>query len=202
MGVIIPQQYAAQVAAAAKTLGIPDAVVGEQIATESEFNPNAVSPAGAQGIAQFEPGTWATWGHGSPFNADDAFAAYTAYMGSLLKQFGGNLRDALAAYNAGPGNLSAGYGYADGIISQAGAQNVTGSTGGGGVAGAAAGVASGVLGQLIQLPDQVTGLFTALEKPVQALLWFINPSNWARILSGGLGVLLLIAGLVTLGLAV
>lgn len=203
MGVIIPQQYLSQVDAAARTLGIPSAVVGEQIATESSFDPNAVSPAGAQGIAQFEPGTWATWGHGSPFNADDAFAAYTAYMGSLLKQFKGNLRDALAAYNAGPGNLAAGYGYADGIINQAGAQNVTGSTtAGGGAAGVAGGIASGVFGQLLQLPDQVTGFFTALEKPVQALLWFINPTNWARVISGGLGVLLLIAGLVTLGLAV
>lgn len=191
MGVIIPMQYQSQVDAAAKALGVDPAVVATQIDDESGFDPNARSPVGAEGIAQFMPGTWATWGHGSPWNPDDAFAAYTAYMGHLLKQFNGSLRDALAAYNAGPNNLRAGYGYADKIIKQAGAQNVHGGASD-----------QSLFGQLIQLPDQVTNLFTALEKPAEALAWFINPSNWARILAGALGVLLLIAGLVTLGLAV
>lgn len=192
MGVIIPQQYNALVVAAAKAIGVDPAVVGAQISDESSWDPHALSPTGAEGIAQFEPDTWKTWGNGGdPYNPNDAFPAYARYMSDLLHQFNGNLRDALAAYNAGPNNLSAGYGYADKIISQAGANNVTVPPGN-----------NNLFGQLIQLPDQVTGLFTAMEKPVQALAWFINPSNWARILSGGLGVLLLIAGLVTLGLAV
>ena len=192
MGVIIPQQYNALVVAAAKVIGIDPAVAGAQLADESSWDPHALSPTGAEGIAQFEPATWATWGNGGdPYNPSDAIPAYGRYMAALMKQFHGNLRDALAAYNAGPNNLAAGYGYADKIISQAGANNVTVPPS-----------SSSLLGQIIQLPDQVTGLFTAMEKPMQSLAWFINPSNWARLLSGGLGVLLLIAGLVTLGLAV
>jgi hypothetical protein len=57
------------------------------------------------------------------------------------------------------------------------------------------------LGNLLQLPSQVTDFLTALEKPVQGLMWFVNPANWARIIAGFFGFLLLGAGLITLGLA-
>lgn len=60
---------------------------------------------------------------------------------------------------------------------------------------------TGAVGQILSLPDQITGLFSALEKPVQAAAWFINPANWARMLAGFIGVLLLMAGLITLGMA-
>lgn len=74
---------------------------------------------------------------------------------------------------------------------------------GGGLAGAIAGSQDqgSLAGQLLQLPSQITDFLTALEKPVQALMWFINPGNWARIVAGVFGFLLLGAGLVTLGLA-
>lgn len=190
----VPAQYAADVDAAAKALGISAGIVAAQIDDESSWNPNAVSPAGAQGIAQFEPGTWKEYGHGSPFDPTAAFAAYTAYMSELIRHYKGNLRDALAAYNAGGANLAAGYGYADKILAQADAANAQ--------AQANSPDQGGLFGQLLQLPDQVTNFFTALEKPVQGLAWFINPTNWARILAGGLGAVLLIAGLVAIGLAV
>lgn len=61
--------------------------------------------------------------------------------------------------------------------------------------------ASGALGQLLQLPSQITGFFTALEQPVKAALWLVNPTNWARIMAGAFGFLLLAAGLITLGMA-
>jgi hypothetical protein len=121
------------VANAASFTGLPESVVAAQISDESGFNPNAVSPTGADGIAQFEPDTWATWGNGSPFNPSDAFVAYQRFMRSLLRQFNGNVRDALAAYNAGPGNISAGMGYADSILSAANQSiSVTAAQGSGG----------------------------------------------------------------------
>lgn len=122
----VPAQYQGMVDAAATALGIPASVVAAQINLESGFDPGAVSPAGAEGMAQFMPGTFASYGVGSPFNPTDAMNAYTAYMRSLLNQFGGNLQDALAAYNAGPGNIGAGMGYANQILSAAGTGNVTG----------------------------------------------------------------------------
>lgn len=200
MTVSIPAQYQGPVSDIAHQLGIPIDVVAEQIDTESGWNPRAVSSAGAEGLTQFEPGTWAQYGHGDPFDASASLAAYAAYMGALLHDYKGDIRKALAAYNAGGANLSAGYGYADGILRKAGATGAQATSGGGG--STASQLAGGFFGSLIQLPDQVTGLFTALEKPVQGLAWFLNPTNWARILSGGLGVLLLIAGLFTLGMAV
>lgn len=120
MTVSVPSQYKLYVTNAANTLGISPDIVAAQIQYESNWSTTAVSPAGAEGIAQFMPGTWKSYGSGSPFNAADAFAAYTKYMGVLLRQENGNVRDALAAYNAGPGNLKAGYGYADHILKVAG----------------------------------------------------------------------------------
>lgn len=115
----VPAQYQGLVNSAAAQLGIPAGVVAAQIELESGWNPQAVSPTGAQGLAQFEPGTWATYGSGSPFDPAAAFAAYVKYMGVLLRQEG-NLQNALAAYNAGPGNIAAGQGYANTILSRAG----------------------------------------------------------------------------------
>jgi lysozyme-like protein len=69
------------------------------------------------------------------------------------------------------------------------------------IASGAAGAVGSLVGQVLGLPSQVTGLFTALERPVQALMWIINPANVARVIAGVLGFLLLGAGLITLGLA-
>lgn len=120
MAVTVPSQYKLYVTHAANTLGISPDIVAAQIEYESSWDPTITSPAGAEGIAQFLPGTFKEYGTGSPFNVADAFNAYENYMGTLLKQFNGNVREALAAYNAGPGNLKAGYGYADHILSVAG----------------------------------------------------------------------------------
>src|SRR5258708_39320334 len=116
----IPRRYRGLVLAAAAASGLPLKVVAAQIADESGWNPRAVSSTGAQGIAQFEPYTWQSWGHGDPFNPADAFPAYGRFMGYLLKQQRGDIRNALAAYNAGSGNLRAGYGYAERILAAAG----------------------------------------------------------------------------------
>ena len=74
--------------------------------TESGGNNNAVSPAGAQGPYPFEPGTWARWGQGSPFNATAARAAASRYLNYLLQMFGGDVAKALAGYNWGEGRVA------------------------------------------------------------------------------------------------
>ena len=116
----VPQRYRRLVSAASRKSGVPVPVVAAQIDLESGWDPSVTSPAGAEGIAQFEPGTWDKWGKGSPFVPRDAFPAYGRFMGYLLGQEQGDLRRALAAYNAGEGNVPAGYPYADEILSAAG----------------------------------------------------------------------------------
>lgn len=59
------------------------------------------SPAGAQGLAQFMPGTWAMYGNGSPYDPDAALEAWGRYMSHLLSVFGGRYDLALAGYNWG-----------------------------------------------------------------------------------------------------
>lgn len=117
---------------AAAQLGIPAEVVAAQIFLESSWNPNAVSQTGAQGLTQFEPGTWAEFGAGgNPFDPQASFNAYVRYMKNLLNVEGGDLQKTLAAYNAGPGNINAGMGYANQIMSTAGTGTTVAATGGG-----------------------------------------------------------------------
>lgn len=193
MSLVIPHQYLADVQAAAKATGLPADVVGAQVYTESNFNPDAVSPTGAQGIVQFEPDTWETYGSGSPFNVSDAFAAYAKYMKSLLKDEHGNVRNALAAYNAGPGNLAAGYGYADHILGLAKASPDL-------LADVGKDVKSAV-GGLLSLPSSVTGFLSDLEKPVQGAMWLVDPGHWVRILAGIAGFFFLGFGLLAMAKA-
>lgn len=117
----IPANQQGLISHAAQQTGLPESLVAAQVNMESGFNPHAVSPAGAQGEFQFMPGTFRSQGTGgSPFNPNDEVHAYVKLMSSLLHQYRGNVRNALAAYNAGPGNLGAGLGYADKILSAAG----------------------------------------------------------------------------------
>lgn len=68
---------------------------------ESRFRIRAVSPAGAQGVAQFMPGTARERGLADPFDPEQAIAASAALLADLRRQFG-NLGLAAAAYNGGP----------------------------------------------------------------------------------------------------
>jgi Transglycosylase SLT domain len=73
---------------------------------ESRFNASAVSPKGAQGIAQFMPRTADFRGLADPFEPIAALHHAASYLSDLRKQFG-NLGLAAAGYNAGPGRVSA-----------------------------------------------------------------------------------------------
>lgn len=72
---------------------------------ESRFDANALSPVGAEGIAQFMPGTAKLRGLADPFDIDQAIPASARYLGELKRNFG-NFGLAAAAYNAGENRVS------------------------------------------------------------------------------------------------
>jgi soluble lytic murein transglycosylase-like protein len=84
--------------------GISPVYFVRQIYAESGFNPNAYSPAGAVGIAQFLPSTAAGLGI-NPYDPVSALDGAAKYMARLSNQFGGDYAKALAAYNAGSGTV-------------------------------------------------------------------------------------------------
>jgi hypothetical protein len=88
------------VEASAKAEGLPADFFTKLIWRESSFRPNAVSPAGAQGVAQFMPGTASDRGLIDPFDPASAIPASAKFLGELKRRFG-NLGLAAAAYNAG-----------------------------------------------------------------------------------------------------
>jgi hypothetical protein len=101
----VPARFAAPIATAAQRWNVSAALLAAQLYAESNFNPFAVSPTGARGIAQFEPGTAAAYGLRNPFDAARSIDAQGHLMRDLLRQFG-SVPLALAAYNAGPGAVA------------------------------------------------------------------------------------------------
>jgi hypothetical protein len=97
----VPPAYAETIARAAMRWNVAAALIGAQLYAESNFNPFAVSGAGARGIAQFMPGAAHTYGLANPFDAAASIDAQAHLMRDLLRRFG-SVSLALAAYNAGP----------------------------------------------------------------------------------------------------
>jgi hypothetical protein len=85
--------------------GLPLELFTRLIWQESRFNPNAKSPKGAMGIAQFMPRTAAGRGLADPFEPLTALRESAAYLAELRITFKGNLGLAVAGYNAGPGRI-------------------------------------------------------------------------------------------------
>ena len=103
----VTHPYARHVADAARRFGIPDAWIWAVMHVESAGNPSAVSRAGAMGLMQIMPGTWAQlrarYGFGiDPFDVRDNIMAGAAYLREMHDRYG-NASAMLAAYNAGPG---------------------------------------------------------------------------------------------------
>lgn len=219
---VVPVQYQAMVNQAALDSGVPVNVVIAQINLESGFNPTARSSAGAEGIAQFLPSTFASYGTGSPYNPADAFKAYAAFMKHLLAEFNGNLRDALAAYNAGPGNIQAGMGYANKILAAAsvsGVGNLFGNpvVGPNGVVGGGPSnvttngqQALGTFGNIVTdigsagltgingVTNAIGGIVKDVSTGLNMFSLLFRPSFWLRVGAFVAGVILFIIGGITL----
>ena len=99
----VPPRFHDPIAKAALRWNVPMNVLAAQLYAESGFNPFARSPAGAEGIAQFMPGTADAYGLRNPFDPVAAIDAQAHLMSDLLKQFDGKVALALAGYNAGAG---------------------------------------------------------------------------------------------------
>jgi hypothetical protein len=102
----VPARFRAALLRAAVRWNVSAAMLAAQLMAESNFDPYATSPAGAQGIAQFIPGTAAAYGLEDPFDPDEAIDAQAHLMHDLLAQLG-SPQLALAAYNAGPAPVEA-----------------------------------------------------------------------------------------------
>ena len=90
----------------AQAAGMNPDIFERQIQEESGFNPRALSPAGAEGIAQFMPAVAASLGV-DPWNPVSALAGAARLMASYLRKYKGDYAKALAAYNAGAGRIDA-----------------------------------------------------------------------------------------------
>ncbi len=97
---VFASDICAVISSNARDHAIPESFLARLIWKESLFDPGAVSPKGAQGIAQFMPGTARLRGLDDPFDAKAALTASAAYLSELKSSFG-NLGFAAAAYNAG-----------------------------------------------------------------------------------------------------
>jgi hypothetical protein len=102
----VPAPYRAPILQSAGRWNVSPGLLAAQLMAESGFNPRAVSPAGAQGIAQFMPGTAASYGLRDPFDPVAAIDAQAYLMSDLLRGFR-SVPLALAAYNAGSGAVGA-----------------------------------------------------------------------------------------------
>jgi len=95
------------VAEAAQAYHVRPELVQAVIDAESRGDPSAVSRAGAEGLMQLMPATSEQYGVFNPFDPQANVNGGTHYLADLLRRYRGNLRLALAAYNAGPGAVSA-----------------------------------------------------------------------------------------------
>lgn len=101
----IPTTYDRYIEEAAKKYNINKNLIRSVILHESNFDSKAVSRAGAQGLMQLMPATAIGLGVIDSFDAKQNIEGGTRYLSYMLDRYHGDLILALAAYNAGPGNV-------------------------------------------------------------------------------------------------
>ena len=99
-----PQPFDAIVRRVATEHSLDPNLLHAILIVESAYRPDAVSRAGAQGLAQLMPGTARDLGVDDPFNPEQNVAGGGAYIAGMLERYR-DVRLALAAYNAGPGRV-------------------------------------------------------------------------------------------------
>lgn len=115
-------EWEKEIISASKVAELSSPLLAAQLDTESQWNPNAKSPVGAGGLAQFMPDTWAKYSHGKPVT--DPIASIRAqgeYLRDLHKDVAAVAKSSktseadlvFAAYNAGPGAVQAAGGVPD-----------------------------------------------------------------------------------------
>lgn len=87
----------------ARRHGLDPELVLAVVSVESGFQPDAVSPKGARGLMQLMPPTAAALGVADPFDPAANLDGGARHLGALVTRYGGDLKKALAAYNAGEG---------------------------------------------------------------------------------------------------
>lgn len=98
-------KYAPTIRECSKKYGVPVELVCAVILQESSAKPRAVSVAGAKGLMQLMPGTARRFGVTDSFNPTQNIEGGTRYLRFLLERFKGDVRLALAGYNAGEANV-------------------------------------------------------------------------------------------------
>ncbi|ASA23584.1 lytic transglycosylase domain-containing protein [Paenibacillus donghaensis] len=100
-----PTDYEDLIMSASVKYNVPADLIKAVIDTESSFNPNVVSSAGAKGLMQLMDGTANGLGVSDPFDPAQSIDGGVKYLSYQLKRFDGQEKMALAAYNAGPGRV-------------------------------------------------------------------------------------------------
>ena len=101
------KEYGPIIEQASQKFSMETSLIKAVIKAESDFNSHATSKKGAQGLMQLMPGTAHEMDVQNPYNPEENIFGGTRYLSMLLGRFDHNMELALAAYNAGPENVSA-----------------------------------------------------------------------------------------------